>query len=175
MKTLINTLRVLLPALLLAISVQASAQASAQVERGQKSFGPKAGYITRNTAPMAGLTFDYAFSRHFRIAPSIGLAFRNRNRDALLFDIDMHFPIPTWWTSNFYPLIGVAYNSWVSHDIEPETNDDVSAHENSLGFNAGAGWEIQLAESLRLGLESKWSVIRHNPNGQFTLRLAYVF
>lgn len=175
MKTLITAIRIAVVALAVALPVSMSAQASAQVEKGQKTFGPKAGYITRNTAVVAGLTFDYAFSRHLRVAPSIGMAFRNRNRDALLIDIDVQFPVRTWWTSNFYPLVGLAYNSWATHGIEPETHDDVSTHTNSLGFNAGAGWEIQLGAALRLGLEAEWTVIRHNPNGQFAVRLSYVF
>lgn len=171
MKTITHILR-LAAVLLLMVG---GLQASAQVGRGQKSFGPKVGYITRNSSVVAGLCFDYAFSSHVRIAPSISLAFRNKDRDALLVDIDMQFPIATWHTSAFYPLAGVSFNSWGRHNLEPATHDDVTSHQNSFGLNMGAGWEIHLSNSLRIGIEGKYTLIKHNPNGQFAARIAYVF
>lgn len=171
MKTITHILRLAAVLLLMVGGIQASAQ----VERGQKSFGPKVGYITRNNSVLAGLSFDYAFSRHVRIAPAISLAFRNNDRDALLVDIDMHFPIATWKTSDIYPLVGVTYNSWGRHNIEPDSHDDVTSHQNSFGLNMGAGWEIRLSNSLKLGIEGKYTLIKHNPNGQFAARIAYVF
>lgn len=171
MKTITHILRLAAVLLLMA----AGLHASAQVERGQKSFGPKVGYITRNNSALAGLSFDYAFSRHVRIAPSISIAFRHKDRDALLVDIDMHFPIATWNTSSIYPLAGVTYNSWGRHNIEPDSHDDVTSHQNSFGLNMGAGWEIRLSNSLKLGIEGKYTLIKHNPNGQFAARIAYVF
>ncbi len=160
---------------LVAMVLMLGFEATAQVERGQKSFGPKAGFNTRNSSAIAGLTFDYAFSSHVRIAPSIGIAFRNKDRDALLIDIDMHFPISTSAKADFYPLAGVTYNSWSRHGIKPESHDDVTTHQNSFGLNAGAGWEIRLTSALRVGIEAKYTLVRHNPNGQFLARIAYVF
>ena len=113
---LITTLRIAAVALLLTVAFGATAQ----VERGQKSFGPKVGYITKSSSVLAGLTFDYAFSRHGRFG-------------------------------------------------------GVTSHQNSFGLNAGAGWEIRLSGALRLGFEAKYTLIRHNPNGQFAARIAYVF
>ncbi len=171
MKTITHILRLAAVLLLMAGGLHASAQ----VERGQKSFGPKVGYITRNNSVVAGPCFDYAFSSHVRIAPSIGLAFRNEDRDALLVDIDMHFPIATWNTSVIYPLAGITFNSWGRHNLEPDTHDDVTSHQNSFGLNMGAGWEIRLSNSLKIGIEGKYTLIKHNPNGQFAARIAYVF
>lgn len=170
-RTFITLLRTALVAMVLMLGFEATAQ----VERGQKSFGPKAGFNTRNSSAIAGLTFDYAFSSHVRIAPSIGIAFRNKDRDALLIDIDIHFPISTSAKADFYPLAGVTYNSWSRHGIKPESHDDVTTHQNSFGFNAGAGWEIRLTSALRVGIEAKYTLVRHNPNGQFLARIAYVF
>ena len=39
----------------------------------------------------------------------------------------------------------------------------------------GAGWEIRLSNSLKIGIEGKYTLIKHNPNGQFAARIAYVF
>lgn len=149
--------------------------ASAQIERGQKSFGPRIGYITKNSSALVGLNFDYAFSNHVRIAPAIGLVFRNEDRDALLIDIDIHFPIATSSKAAFYPLAGAAFNSWALHNVSEDTHDDVISRQNGFGFNAGAGWEIRLSGALRLGVEAKYTLIRHNPNGRFAARIAYVF
>lgn len=169
--TITSTVRIAVAALLLAVSFGASAQ----VERGQKSFGPRVGYITKNNSALVGLNFDYAFSSHVRIAPAIGLAFRNQDRDALLIDVDVHFPIATSSKAAFYPFVGAAFNSWAYHNVDDETHDDVTSRHNGFGLNAGAGWEIRLSESLRLGVEAKYTLIRHNPNGQFAARIAYVF
>lgn len=149
--------------------------ASAQIERGQKSFGPRIGYITKNSSALVGLNFDYAFSNHVRIAPAIGLVFRNEDRDALLIDIDIHFPIATSSKAAFYPLAGAVFNSWALHNVSEDTHDDVISRQNGFGFNAGAGWEIRLSGALRLGVEAKYTLIRHNPNGRFAARIAYVF
>lgn len=87
---------------------------AAQPVRGEKSFGVKAGYVSANGSAVGGLVFGYAFSRHFRIAPQLGVVFRNHNEDALLVDIDCHFPIGLR-NERFtvYPLAGMAFNSWV--------------------------------------------------------------
>ena len=149
--------------------------ASAQVERGQKSFGPRVGYITRNNSALVGLNFDYAFSSHVRIAPTIGLVFRNEDRDALLIDIDVHFPIATSAKAAFYPIAGAAFNSWALHNVSDDSHDDVISRKNGFGLNAGAGWEIRLSKALRLGIEAKYTLLRHNPSGNFAARIAYVF
>jgi len=169
--TFTSSVRLALFALLLTLAFGASAQ----VERGQKSFGPRVGYITKNNSALVGLNFDYAFSSHVRIAPAIGLVFRNEDRDALLIDVDMHFPIATSARSGFYPLVGAAFNSWAYHGIDEETHDDVITRKNGFGLNAGAGWEIRITGALRLGIEAKYTLIRHNPSGRFAARIAYVF
>jgi len=166
-----TSIRIAIVAILLSLAFGASAQ----VERGQKSFGPRVGYITKNNTSLVGLNFDYAFSSHVRIAPSIGLVFRKNNRDALLIDVDMHFPVATSAKSFFYPLAGAAFNSWAYHNADEDSLDDVITRKNSFGLNAGAGWEIQLSGALRLGVEAKYTLIRHNPNGRFAARIAYVF
>lgn len=175
MSYLTHKMHGLLRVLALALVLTASIDASAEIERGQKTFGVKAGYVTRNRSMLAGITMDYAFSRHFRVAPAIGLVFRNAERDAMLIDLDFNFPVSTWWTSDFYPILGMAYNSWARHDLEASSHDDVTSHQNAFGLNAGAGWQIRISDSLRLGFEGRYTLIRHNPNGQFAVRLAYVF
>ena len=153
-----------------------SSAASALPRKGEKSFGPRAGYVTRNNSALAGLSFDYAFSRHFRVAPSIGIFFRHEDLDALNIDIDAHFPIGrdgSRWT--FYPLAGIGYQSWVRHELDEQTHDDVTTHSNCLGLNAGAGIDLRCNGNLKLGLEAKYTLIRHYPGAQLAARIAYTF
>lgn len=166
------TLRRAAAATLLALLCCMGASAA---ERGEKSFGPKAGFNTRNTSALAGLTFEYSFSRHVRIAPAIGIVFRNKDLDALTVDVDMHFPLGKGTKAAFYPLVGLAFNSWGRHGVDADNGNDVTTHSNALGLNGGAGVELRLTKALKLGLEAKYTLIQHYPNASVAARIAYVF
>ena len=166
------TLRRAVAATLLALLCCMGASAT---ERGEKSFGPKAGFNTRNTSALAGLTFEYSFSRHVRIAPAIGIVFRNKNLDALTVDVDLHFPLGKSTKTAFYPLVGLAFNSWGRHGVDADNGNDVTTHSNALGLNGGAGVELRLTKALKLGLEAKYTLIQHYPNASVAARIAYVF
>lgn len=163
-------LRVAFVLIILCAGIDAQAQ-----NFGEKSFGPKAGFNTRNTSAIAGLTFECPVGKLVRIAPSIGIAFRHRNLAALTIDADVHFPIAFAEKWRFYPLAGVAFNSWSRNGVDPESHDDVNTHKNGLGLNAGAGIEVRCKGALKLGLEAKYTLIRHYPNAQIAARIAYVF
>lgn len=151
--------------------------------RAESSFGIKAGYMTRNNSALAGLVFRQTLGKHLRLAPQIGVVMRNSDRDALIVDADVHFPFATAPRFSVYPLVGVAFNSWNRHETEvlgfsnenTSCDKDVTHHTNSLGLNAGAGIEFDCTSTLKLGLECKYTLIKHNPNGQFSVFIAYVF
>ncbi|MDE6574912.1 MAG: porin family protein [Muribaculaceae bacterium] len=145
------------------------------VERGEKSFGLKAGYESRNNSAVGGLVFQYAFSKHVRVAPQLGVVFRHEDKDALLVDVDVHFPVMLSKKACIYPLAGIAFNSWSLHGLTPETHEDVTTHKNSVGLNAGAGFEYRPKDSLKLSLELRYTLIRHYPNAQVTAGIAYIF
>ena len=166
--------RLIRVAVLLLIIISASTPAFA-VERGEKSFGVKAGYESRNNSAIGGLVFQYAFSRHVRIAPQLGVVFRHEDKDALLVDVDMHFPFAVSAKAGFYPIAGLAFNSWSRHGLTPESHEDVTTHLNSVGLNAGAGFEYRPKDSLKLSLEARYTLIRHYPNAQLTAGIAYIF
>lgn len=178
--TLITRLSATLPgavvrvAVLLTILFGASIRSEAQ-NYGEKSFGPKIGFNSRNTSALAGLTFECPAGKYVRIAPSIGLVFRHNNLAALTVDADVHFPISLSERWRFYPLAGLAFNSWSRNGINPESHDDVTTHSNGLGGNAGAGIEVRCKGALKLGLEAKYTLIRHYPNASVSARIAYVF
>ena len=140
------------------------------------SFGLKTGYITKNNSALAGLVFRYNMGHHLRLASELGIVFRNEKLDALTVDANVHFPfeLPSGKVG-FYPLVGLAFNSWNHHEATDSGDSDVTSHTNCLGLNGGAGVDFYCTQSLRLGFEAKYTLIRHLPNGQFTISIAYVF
>lgn len=153
-----------------------SNEAAAQMERGSKAFGPRAGFVSRNTSVLAGLTFEYSFSRHVRVAPEVDIYFRNKDLDALGVNLNVHFPIPFGkerWA--FYPLAGVTFTSWSLHGIPQDEGKDVNNHINGLGITAGAGIEYYCTGSLKLNFESRFNAMRHYPSAFVNVGISYVF
>ncbi len=148
---------------------------SGQTSRGEKSFGIRGGFVSRNTSATAGLQFTYAFSRHVRIAPSADVYFRHNNLDALAISVDMHFPVAMSAKSAFYPIAGAAYTSWGRHNIADESMKDVTSHTNGLGLNVGAGVDFRTSESVRICLEARYTLMQHLPTAIVAVGFGYVF
>ncbi len=163
--------------------VAVSFSATAQVEKKQKSLGFHGGYATYNTSALAGVSFQYTFSRHFRLAPSVDYIFDHKDVDGLMFNIDYHGPVAlnSARTVYFYHLLGLNYASWHHarpkidevHDVAP--GEDVSSRENDFGLDVGAGFEWYVNPTLKLSLEGKFNWIRHANTGLFYLGISYVF
>lgn len=144
--------------------------------RGEKCFGPKVGYVTRNSSAAAGLVFEYSFSRHVRIAPQASIIFRHRNLDALMIDIDVHFPLPfAGDRMAVYPLVGVDFTSWNLHGLDSEANKDVSSHRNRFGGNAGFGYEFKCTPTLKLNVEARYTLMKTYPGALVSAGISYVF
>lgn len=141
-------------------------------DRGEKTIGVLAGYNIRNSAPLAGVSFTYAFNSHFRIAPGINYVFRKDNHDAFIFNLDAQFPFRVSQDSKFkvYPLAGLAYTS---HNTKGD--DDVSTRTYRFGINAGFGANMNITPTLRLTLEGKYILVRNIPTGQIYLGISYCF
>ncbi|MDE6120643.1 MAG: porin family protein [Muribaculaceae bacterium] len=150
--------------------------AAGQCVRGEKTFGVRAGYVSRNNTASGGIAFSYAFSRHVRIAPAADIFFRNKDQDALSVSVDMHFPFRAGSDrASFYPLAGVNYISWGRHGKDAESNKDVTNHTNCFGLDAGCGFEFRATGSLKLSLEARYTLIKHFPTAQVAAGIAYVF
>lgn len=148
------------------------------VERGEKSFGPRVGYVSRNSSVMAGLEFEYCFSRHVRLAPDVDIYFRNRDMDALAVNVNVDFPIAMAAGWNFYPLAGIGFTSWGHHSKsvgENNTTKDVTTHTNCFGLNAGAGVEFYAMPSLKVSLEGQYNLMHHYPTATVQAGISYVF
>lgn len=172
----LSSARRLLAILFIFICTGAFFSANAQYESGTKSFGPKVGFVSRNTSAVAGITFDYTFSRHFRLAPEVGVIFRHKGLDGLSVDVNAQFPFPfQGGRAAFYPLAGLDYTSWGVHRYDELKAKDVTNRRNGLGLNVGAGLEFYCTSSLKLSVEGRYTFLRHYPTAFATVGIAYVF
>lgn len=166
---------------LLAVTASLSITAPAMAERGNKSVGLHAGFTTTHDAPVAGLYFQYRFTGHFRLSPSIDYSFRHNHTDAYALNINADFPFALGNDSpfNIYPLAGVNFTSWNVHYPSArqgeELTDDSSTRTNRVGLNVGAGVEYFATPTLKFALEGKYAYIKHFDGGFVTLSIGYVF
>lgn len=163
---------------LLAVAVSSFVSAGAHNhQRGEKSFGPRVGYVTRNASAYGGLSFEYQLSSVVRLAPKLGLIFRNKDMDGLKVDVDVQFPLDlAVGKACFYPLAGVSFTSWNRHGVHDENNDkDVTTHTNQWGLNAGLGFEYRVNHTLKLSLEGEYTLMKHLPGAFVTAGIAFCF
>ena len=150
--------------------------ASAQLIAGEKSLGPKLGYVSENKSAVVGLVFQYNINERFRLSPEIGAAFRNHDRDAFLIDLNLHAP---FFFDNdkvdLYPLAGLAFNSWATHNLKDLDNNDVTSHKNRFGANLGAGFDLRCSSTLKLNLEAKYTFIKGYSAFYLTAGISYLF
>lgn len=166
----------ILAAIVIALAVVAAPAADARTVKGEKSFGPAIGYVSRNNSATGGIVFNYSFSSVVRIAPEIGIIFRHKDLDGLNASVNVHFPLGSAGSRfTFYPLVGANFTSWSLHDTDAESGNDVTTHRNMFGLNAGAGVELRCSGALRLSLEARYTLMRHYPTAFVTAGIAFVF
>lgn len=174
----VRTIKAAAAAVIVAVIMAMSPSTAAQAVKGEKSVGPRIGYISENNSATAGLFFQYAFSSHFRLAPEIGYVFRHDRKDAFMFDINAHFPFGfTGEKVAFYPLAGLNYSSWNCHFDREEFDKikDVSTRKSRFGMNFGAGFDLRCSETLKLSLEAKYLLIKEFSCAQIGVGISYVF
>ncbi len=151
---------------------------SATAYCGEKSVGLRAGYMTKNEAPTAGLFFKYSFSERFRMATTFDYYFRHNNTDAYSINIngEMPFSIINRKLSVF-PLVGFGLTSWnVKYNKGlTEKSDDSTTRKTRLGLNIGAGIDYYVTSTLKLGLEFKYGWVKHYSGEAVNLSIGYVF
>lgn len=166
--------------LILAIVVLFSLALPLQSE-AENAFGIRAGYCTRNSAPVAGLWFKHSFAPHLRLSPNIDYYFRHRHTDALAINCNAEFPFKLCVTGRaaIYPFAGLNYTSWNYHESEVRRDadlaDDVTTRLNRFGLNAGIGIEVNVTSTLRLAFEAKTTLIKSYSSGGFTASIGYCF
>lgn len=149
---------------------------AAQMQKGEKSLGPKVGYISHNNSAVAGLAFQYALSSRVRLAPEIACAFRHHHEDALIVDLNVHVPFELGTEKvSLYPLAGLSFNSWSTHGVTRNDEVDVTTHTNRFGLNAGAGFDLRCSPTLKLGLEAKYNLVKSYSSAIITASISYIF
>jgi opacity protein-like surface antigen len=158
-------------------TVSALASPRALAAEHEKTFGVKTGYISRNQSGIAGLFFQYSFTEHFRLAPELGIAFKNNSRDALLIDINAHVPMATSGVAEFYPYAGLNYSSWSQHQTfaDEVQSKDVTKRTSRLGVNVGGGMGLNLSSTLKVKLEVGYSAVVSNSAFRATVGIGYIF
>lgn len=172
----LNTLRILIVSSLTLLPIAAT---NIHAAKGEKTFGVKTGYVSRNKSALAGITFQCGISDHFRLAPSAECIFRHDDRDALQIDLDAHFPFSfTGERAALYPIAGINYSSWNRHSTEiddDQESKDVSTRSGYLGLNAGCGFEFKASSTLKLSLEARYSLVKSNSSVQISVGIGYMF
>ena len=103
--------------------------------------------------------------------------FRRHGRDALLLNVNTQFPL---LFSNdrmaFYPQAGVNFSSWNYHfDKTGEAYDDASNRISRFGLNLGAGYELDLTSSLRIGVKAEYIIVKDFNSFNASFKIAYRF
>lgn len=165
-------------AILFALLMLTPLSASAQFEKGEKSIGPKVGYVDKNKSASAGLVFQYSFSRHLRVAPEIGCIFKHKNMDAFTIDFNFHTPFTfTGEKAALYPLAGLNYSSW-SRTLPKElydADDDITTRSSRFGLNLGAGFELRCSDAVKIGIEAKYTIIKSYSGASVAALVSYIF
>lgn len=162
-----------LPAFLALLMILLAAPAASADFFGEKTAGVKGGFSTKTETALAGIFFQFRPSTHLRIAPSVQYSFRHNGVDALLFDIDFHFPLLHGNRFNVYPLAGVNFSSCTDHSATD--NGDVSNRASRLGLNAGAGLEFKPTPSMRLFAEGNYYFVKNFNSAIISIGIGYCF
>lgn len=157
-------------------AIAALVPTDAVAQKGEKTVGLRAGYSTRNESAIAGVYFQYRFSRYFRLAPNIDYIFRHRGTDAFSFNGNAHFPISLVpQRLNIYPLAGINYTSWNMRIEGLDETDDVTTRAGKFGINIGGGLEWYATPTLKVLFEGKFCWVNKYDTGALTLGIGYVF
>ena len=163
--------------LLVFVAAIAGNEANA-AQRGQKTFGVRTGYVSRNKSMDAGLFFQYTFSEHFRLEPAADIVFRHDDRDAFMIDLNAQVPF-SFGTPSFdlYPFAGLNFSSWNRHHPNEvsEFNDDVSTRANRFGVNLGAGFDLKVSDTMKLTLQAGYTFVKSNSAFRLLLGIGYIF
>lgn len=138
-----------------------------------KSLGVSAGYLFETENVQGGIFIHLPVSKHWRVAPSINYAFSNHNRYNLDINGDVHYLVPFAGRFSFYPLAGIAFQSWRGSALQ--TDRELSNTINKFGINAGAGFEMNLSRRLDLHIEGKYIFIDKFHQAHVSIGLGYKF
>ncbi len=138
-----------------------------------KSLGVSTGYLFDSENVHAGIFIHLPVSKHWRVAPSINYAFSNHDCYELDINGDVHYLVPFAGRFSFYPLAGIAFQSWRGNALQ--SDKELSNTVNKFGINAGAGFEMNLSRRLDLHIEGKYIFIDKFHQANLSIGLGYKF
>ena len=155
----------------------AAARQDAHNFHGEKTLGMIAGYCGSNTSALAGLEFSYRFNRWLRLAPQAEYVVRHKDRDALLLNVNVQFPfLMSLDRMAVYPQVGLNYSSWNYHfDGGSQEYDAAINRISRFGLNVGAGYELDLTPSLRMGVIAEYLIVKKFNSFNAAVKIAYRF
>lgn len=163
-------------AILLSISAY-SAKAESHSFKCEKTLGLAVGYCGSNRSALTGLEFSYRFSRWFRTAAEVDYVFRNHLRDALFLGINTQYPFMFCNDCMaVYPEVGVNYTSWNFH--YPKNSSEANSATDRVsrfGLNFGAGYDVDLTPSLRLGAKAGYMLVKNYGSFNAQVKIAIRF
>ena len=129
----------------------------------EKVLGIQGGFISRNTV---------------RAELDASIAFRNKDRDAMLLDLNAQFPFHISHRCELYPLAGLNYSSWSHHARIPASEsagDDVTTRHGYFGLNAGAGFGCAVTPTLKFKAEAMFTAVKSNSAARIMVGIGYSF
>lgn len=170
-----------------AVMISAATVPVRAAEKGDKVFGVRTGYVSRNNSADIGLFFQYTFNKYFRLQPSADLVFRHNDRDAFMVDINGQVPIDFSTDKfNLYPFAGLNFSSWNHHlpaTLIPSLTENgapgvipaSSSRSNYFGVNFGAGFDLNVSKTLRISLEAGYTFVKSNSGVRVLAGIGYIF
>ena len=163
------------------------------IKKGEKAFGLRTGYVSRNNSADLGLFFQYTFSKWIRIQPGADIVFRHNNKSAFTADLNVHVPVG-FEDDNFtlYPLAGLNFSSWnrsfprIAPDLNPDEEQpgefpeitdlgETSKRTNRFGFNLGAGFDMKINSKLRFSIEVEYTFVVSHSGVRALAGINYIF
>lgn len=144
----------------------------------EKVLGIQGGFISRNTGAEGGFFFQYGFSHIVRAELDASIAFRNKDRDAMLLDLNAQFPFHISHRCELYPLAGLNYSSWSHHARIPASEsagDDVTTRHGYFGLNAGAGFGCAVTPTFKFKAEAMFTAVKSNSAARIMVGIGYSF
>ena len=134
-----------------------------RAEEGDLSVAPEFAFGTKCSQPGVGLQIQIEPAGNWRIAPELILYFKNKNRTAYDFNLNVHYLLHTNEHFAFYPLAGISYvNLKYSLPGVDEEGNKNSYKDDYLGGNIGGGVQYKFKDYLYFFGEERFQFMKHN-------------
>lgn len=144
---------------------------AASAQDGKMAVGVNVDYGTANGYNALGLgaKFQYEFVEKVRGEASFNYFLPKNHFNVWDLNVNFHYLVPLGDKANFYPLLGLAYQT------ARVSVGNYSASDGNLGVNGGVGAECFVANNIKLNAEIKYQYVKDGDWPVFSVGAAYVF